>query len=560
LVATVLVYLPAIDGGFYFDDVNNFVDPPSFHWTEMSWSGVRDVITMTTHPGRPLPNLSLAANHAFGGLAPKGYHVVNVIIHLLVGLALYWVCLEYDRSSRPGGKGLSGPAPVAAIVASLFLLHPLNTQAVSYVVQRMTSMAALFVLIAFGCYLVARRGRGSVKGRLGWVIAAAVSGLAGVLSKENALGLPAVIVLYEIAFHCEEWRSVTRQALTTARGRRRVVAVVVVIGSCVACLAWFYVPWGLLTSFDPMSGREYSWPERVLTQPRVHLLYLSLLAWPAPSRLNLDHDVAISRSFLDPATTAPALVVVGLAVLGATLLVKRRPRWGFPLLAYFVYHAIESGPVNLELAFEHRMYLPLTMLAVFAVVALVDAPRPVQRAAWVVVPIAALALGAATYQRNLVWADPIAFHYDCAEKSPNKFRPQYNLGTELGKIGRRDEAEQVLLRALALDPQDSETNNQLGNILFHREDLNGALKRYRRAVELEPGNIEAMYNVALASELLDDLDAALVYYRRFVDAAQGIPWLTAARQQVLSRLPVLAAQAKSQESENGTTSQNPGAE
>jgi tetratricopeptide (TPR) repeat protein len=440
----------------------------------------------------------------------------------------------------------------------------------------MTSMAALFVLIAFGCYLSARRVGVSVLMRR-WLIALAVVSwllgvlcketalalpavvvlfelLLGVLCKETALALPAVVVLFELVFHGGEWREMTRAALKTSSGRRRVAATVMILGVLVGAAAWHYVPWATLGSLDPMPKRDFGWHERVLTQPRAQLFYVSLLVWPAPSRLNLDHDFVVSRSLLEPPSTLPALLAVSAAVLGAALLAKRRPRLGFPLLAYFVWHAIESGPVNLELVFEHRMYLPMTMLALFAVAALADAKARVRGPAWIGFAVAALALGTATYQRNLVWSDQITFQYDCATKSPNKFRPQYNLGTELGKLGRHEEAERAFRRAIVLDSEHSETHNQLGTIHFFRGDLDGASAYYRRAVELDPLNAEALYNTALVAERLGDLETALLYYQRFVKIAHGYPWLAGVSQQVRSGLPALAAEVEAQQADKALPS------
>jgi hypothetical protein len=114
IAATALAYLPALEGGFYFDDAPNFVDHPAFHWTEVSASGAREVALNALHRPRLLPNLSMAAQHAFSGLEPRAYHIFNLVVHLLVGCALVWVCLQYVRATSSNGHRVASAAPVAA--------------------------------------------------------------------------------------------------------------------------------------------------------------------------------------------------------------------------------------------------------------------------------------------------------------------------------------------------------------------------------------------------------------------------------------------------------------
>jgi tetratricopeptide (TPR) repeat protein len=272
------------------------------------------------------------------------------------------------------------------------------------------------------------------------------------------------------------------------------------VGSGVALILFASYSWYLIGGrihwLETMPGRDFSGYERVLTQGRVLFFYLSLLVWPSPSRLNIDHDFDISRSLLDPATTVFALVAWLLILVFALRNLSSRPRLAFPLLAYLLLHSMESAPLNLELVFEHRMYLPMTMLALMLPLNLGPSVKTHGGTVYAVLLIIGLFLATATYQRNEVWGDPVTFARDTAQKSPNKFRPQYNLGTSLGPLGMLEEAKTALEKAVELRPDHSEAHNQLANIYMLEKQQDAAEQHYRLAIEHDPKNAEALFNLA----------------------------------------------------------------
>jgi tetratricopeptide (TPR) repeat protein len=224
-----------------------------------------------------------------------------------------------------------------------------------------------------------------------------------------------------------------------------------------------------------MPGRDYTGMERVLTQGRVQFFYLSLLLWPASSRLNLDHAFTVSRSLLEPATTLLAFVLIAVIVIMAMRSIRTRPTLAFPVLGYLLLHSMEAGPVNLELVFEHRMYMPMTMLALLVGLNLRPASTKHALTTYAILLVVGALLAASTYQHNLVWGEPLTFHRDIAAKSPGKFRPQYNLGTQLGQRG-------IL--------------GQLGNVYLMTNQPLQAERHYSLAVEYDPNNAEALFNLA----------------------------------------------------------------
>ena len=479
---TVVAYYPGMSAGFYFDDEPNLLEVAALQWNEFSATNVSAALRDAHLRSRPVANISMALNHLFSGLDPVPYHWTNLAIHLAAGFALFWVIRLFQRHHA------SGPADrnLALLAVLLFLVHPLNIQATTYVVQRMTSLATLFALLAFGAYLSGRyRTDAGLRGR--WFVLAAICFLFSVGSKEIGLLVVPLLLLYELCFNSAEWRA--------ARSRRRVLLAGSLMLLLAGWLGWTYAGdhfhWN-----ETMPFREFSGMERVLTQGRVQVFYLSLLLWPSPSRLNLDHDFEVSRSLFEPLTTLPAFVLIAATIVLALRAIHTRPVLAFPVLGYWLLHAMESGPVNLELAFEHRMYFPMTMLALLLALNVRPAARGSAMASYAILLCAAALLAVSTYQRNVLWGDPVSFHRDVAEKSPAKFRPQYNLGTELGTRGMFDESRVALERSLSIRPDSSRAHNQLGNIYLMTSQPRQAERYYRLAVKHDPHNAEALFNLA----------------------------------------------------------------
>jgi nitrogen fixation-related uncharacterized protein len=489
-VITVTAYLPGMSAGFFFDDDPNFARNPAMHWTEFNMEALRGTLTGAWEKSRVVANISLAATHAFSGLDPAPYHWTNLFIHLVVGLALLWVIrtLQYHHTKDQGGPW------IALLLVLIFLVHPLNIQAVTYIVQRMTSMATLFFLLAFGCYLTGRFHVVLAK-RLRWFLLSAVCLLLSIGSKEIGYLLPPLLLVYEIAFHGDEWRIKLLAWLSPKR--RMMFASVIGTSSMIALIIVWQLLDGRIFWLETVPGFDFTGYERVLTQGRVQIFYLSLLIWPATSRLNLDHDFPVSTGLLTPPTTSITLAVGLIVLLWSIRNLQSRPRVAFPVLGYLLLHSVESAPLNLDLVFEHRMYQPMTMLALLFALNVDSLPKTYLRTSYATLLAIGLLLSFATYQRNEVWSDPIDFLRDTAQKSPDKWRPQYNLGTELGRYGMLSEASSHLERAIRIKPNDSESHNQLANVYMKGNQQKSAEKHYRMAIENDETNAEALYNLSM---------------------------------------------------------------
>ena len=513
VLLTLWAYGPALDAPFVFDDEHNIVDSPAIRWTEFSWENVSSVIDSSRLQTRPVANFSFAVDHLYGGLEPRGFHLTNVLIHLAVGGALMWLCLLYVRvaqgpSGPPGSTRLN--ALLALLPVGLFLLHPLNTQAVTYVVQRMTSLSALFTLLAFTSYLMARY-RVTRRANF-WYGGVLIFWALAVGSKEIGVLLLPIILLYEICFFRSDWQRKLEVAFGGRWNRQWTIrawfwAALVGVFACFVVVASS----DSIGLFGDFQGRNFSGLERIMTQARVQVFHLSQVIWPLPSRLNLDHDFAVSRGLLEPATTLPAILACVALLAGAIYLAVRQPRYGFPLVAYAIFHSIEAGPVNLEIIFEHRMYLPSSMLVLVGAALLVDA-RPLGRVLAVpTIAVLAVVLTGWTYARNQVWADPMEFQRDIALKSPNKARAHHNFALALLDAGRSEEALPVIRQAIKLDASEDKLSRLLGDIYLDLGQPADAVTAYQTAINLEPINVKSILGLSAALEASGKEEAAFQY-------------------------------------------------
>jgi tetratricopeptide (TPR) repeat protein len=525
---TLWAYSPSLDAGFVFDDESNITNSPAVHWTEFSYENIKLLLNSSLLENRPVANLTFALNHLAGDLEPGGYHLTNLLIHLAVGGALMWVCLLYIRlaaSPMPANGPHRAGTYLVIISVGVFLLHPLNTQAVTYVVQRMTSLAALFTLLSFASYLMARY-KVTARSRW-WYVPAVALWVLGLGSKENAVLLLPVIALFEICFFRSEWKRRAEHLFGGKWNRQWTVR-----ASIAAAVLVAFASWVVMTShngiglFGTFNGRDFSGLERLLTQTRVQLLYLSLLLWPSPARLSLEHDFAVSHGLLDPATTLLTTFVCLAFLASAIFLCVRRPRYGFPILAYIVFHAIEAGPANLELVFEHRMYLPSSMLVILGSVLLVDARPGKQILALTMIFILSFPLAYWTYARNQVWADPIELQKDIARKSPNKARAQHNVAQALLGAGRNEEALTFVQRAIELDPADERPRILLGDILLNLDRSSEALHAYQTALSMAPTSVTSILGIGRVLSASGQEDNA---FRHYLNTGTqfgqgGMPW------------------------------------
>jgi Flp pilus assembly protein TadD len=258
-------------------------------------------------------------------------------------------------------------------------------------------------------------------------------------------------------------------------------------------------------------NREFSPTQRLMTEGRIVIFYISLLLWPHPARLNLDHDFSLSYTLTNPLTTLFSCTAVAALIVLAVCIARKEPLWSYAILWFFGNLIIESSVIGLELVFEHRNYLP-SMFAILAIVALLlRSIQPLARfAGWVVLALCGVGLlfTAWTYARNQVWADEISLYQDCARKSPRKARPHNNLGAALSRRGRLQEAITHYQTALRIKPDYADAHYNLGYALARQGNLNEGLAHLSESLRLQPQSLKTLNNIGVV----------LVLQQRYPDA------------------------------------------
>ncbi len=504
-VLTILLYAGSLGGPFVFDDEPNILENEHIRISAFSAGELYDAAFKSPLPTRPVANLSFALNHFFNGYNVVGYRLINILIHIVNGGLLYALARLTFRTPALGVHRQTAGA-VACAAAILWLVHPLHTQSVAYIVQRMTGLAAMFYLLSLTCYAGARMAERSKRRRTLWAGFIA-SGLLALGTKEIAATLPVFIFLYEWYFF---------QNLDGHWLRRR-IPLLIGAAAAGAVIGMVYLGFGnpLDRIFSAYDGSGMSVGQRLMTQLRVVVFYISLLFWPAASRLNLDHHTAVSLSLLDPITTLLALLLLAALLLAAVLMARREPLGSFAILWFLGNLVIESSVIRLELVFEHRTYLP-SVFPVMAVVALGARLIRGKKTAIAVLALLAAACAFSTWERSKVWGDDVALWRDCMQKSPLKPRPHNNLGSALSNRDRFDEAAVHLARAVELSPNYGDARYNLGYVLVRLGQLEAGIRELTEAVRLEPKNYMAHNNLGVAHLIREDYPHAVAHFKEAV--------------------------------------------
>jgi hypothetical protein len=500
LLLGLLAYANSFQGEFLFDDVEQLVANPAIRdlGSFLGPAGYR------LYPYRFVPYVTFALNHHLVGYATPGWHAVNLLVHL-ANAVLVWLLVRL--AFRAPRLRVSALAPASAAIAfasgALFVAHPIQTQAVSYVVQRITSIATLFYLLAVVLYLAARLRPPGWRRTLPYA-GALVAALLAYRSKEIAFTLPAALAIVEWAF--------------LDGGRRRWLAILP-FALLALVIPLTLVDLGqsagqVLASADA-STRVQAVVSRVdylRTEAVVVARYLGLLALPVGQVL--DHDVAIRTTWMAPDVAGSVLLLAVLAAFAAWLAWRSSPRGSRPALDpavrlvaagiawFFVTLSVESSVIPIaDVMNEHRVYLPSALLLPAGATALallfrrID-PAQVARNTAVVGALAAVVLGVATWNRNRVWRDATTLWSDVVEKSPSHWRAWKNLATAYFTRGRIPEAVEALRLHARTFPDEPISHMQLGVGLYVARQPAEAEKELRRAVELGPEDPETLFNLA----------------------------------------------------------------
>lgn len=501
-----VLYSQILHAPFQYDDIKNIRDNPKIRITELSPGALFDAGFYSLASNRPVANISFAVNYYFQGYHVEGYHAVNILIHLITGLFLFLlvrdtVMIIKMRSLSHLVSDVVNPSVVAFSVALIWLVHPLNTQAVSYIVQRMTSMEAMFYILSMLSYV---KGRVKQVGTFKWLMygVSFFSGLLAMGSKEIAATLPFFILLYE-------WYFFHNMDTSWLKRHYPVLLALVAVGTV---LGLNFLGWSptkiILTGY---STRDFTLEQRVLTELRVIVMYIGLILLPYHGSLNLDYDFPLSYSLINPPTTLISMLVI-IGLIGFAVYIARKDRLiSFAIVWFFGNLLIESSVIPLEIVYEHRTYLPSMFLIVLAVILVNHYLR--SRLLKIIALCCVIAVFSHwTYQRNLVWQNEITLWQDCVKKSPNKSRTHNNYGLALLKYGKVDEAVMQCRQAVKLSPNIPLVYNSLGTALLQKGKIDEAIIQYQNAINQDPNYVEAIMNMASAYDKKGNVQGAMHYY------------------------------------------------
>ena len=426
---SIISYYPGLTGDYMFDDLPNLVNNNRLDIESLSLETLQGA-SYSSGAGllrRPVSMFSFALNRYFFGIEPFSYKLINLVIHLLTGLGLYILSRQLIRAiQRHSHQGQSSRTLFwfPLVVTGLWMVHPLNLTSVLYIVQRMASLATLFMVTGLCLYAYGRERMLSGKPGLPWILTSLfLCGGLAILSKENGALLPLYMMTLEIGLY----------RFRDSRGfmDKTIILFYMLAVAMPAALFLFYFITNYEVFLAGYNGRDFTLKERLLTESRVIVFYLKMIVSPSISELGLYHDdIALSRGLIYPPTTLYAIAFLLSLLVTAILLIRKLPLASLGILWFFASHVLESTIFPLEIAHEHRNYL--AGYGIILAIACLIAAAPLRRLARginVVVPLVFLALfSSTTWLRAEQWSDNVNHAIYEAMHHPGSHRAVYSAG------------------------------------------------------------------------------------------------------------------------------------
>lgn len=428
----IIIYSNTLHVPFMLDDRVNIIERPNLHLSKLTIDTVADTFFKTNGQERklyrPISSLTIALNYYIGRYNVTGYHIVNLIIHLTTSIFLFKTLLLLLGLKKPN-LTLNEIKFIAGLTTILWAAHPIQIQAVTYIIQRMASLATMFYIIGLWFYIKFRSYPDSAnlfkKNQL--LFFSCLFFLCAILSKENAAQFPIGILLIELFFF-NGYENIKDNLVKTV--------CIVCVFLIISVLLYFYTD-TLKGFFSPSSYilRPFTLSQRVFTEPGILIFYISQLLYPIPGRFSISHSFTLSDSLFSPLTTFIAIAGIVSLVIYALLKSKKYPLIGFPILFYFSHHIVESTTIPLELIYEHRNYLPTLFFflpVAYGLVKLLSLYKNQNKLMFYLIVIFTSSIiffiGLSTYIRNNDWQTHESLWKSAAKTAPDLIRPYAQLG------------------------------------------------------------------------------------------------------------------------------------
>jgi tetratricopeptide (TPR) repeat protein len=534
VLAALIAYHNSFTGSFMADDFDGIVNNPSIkHWESALFPP-----SDTTTGGRPLFSLTFALNYALGGLNPWGYHVFNLLVHTLAGLALFGIVrrtLECGRGAlTPRATQMQGegapPTVLALAVAVIWVVHPLLTQAVTFISERAESLMGLFYLLTLYCFIrgvedartlnaespttnyelpTTERRRLSGYSSSLWMLASVGACLLGVLTKETIVTAPVIVLLYDRTFVAgsfrEAWRRHWRYYLGLA-------------------ITWLVLARLMFDLNHRGAGFEegVSWWNYALTSCRSVVLYLKLAIWPHPLVFDYGSKAIVVQHAVE---VVPQALVLAALLVGTAIALWRWPAVGFAGAWFFIILSPSSSvvPVAFQPIAEYRVYLALAGIIALVVLGL---HALIGRRSLILFAALAVGLGWLSVRRNEDYQSERAILSDTVAKCPDNARAHNNLGLVLTHIaGCEEDAVAECEAAVKLEPGTAGYHAELGSALANipgRQDE--AIAEYQAALRIKPDSAETHNNLAMSWAETGNIASALVEYQAALKINPASAW------------------------------------
>jgi hypothetical protein len=523
-IAVVLTYAHTLDVPFYLDDFSSIKENPViYNWQINGWQDFIGQIwkLWQDYPYRVVGYLSFALNYQIHQFQVAGYHLVNIFIHLLAGWAIFGLLSGLVRTPALNDL-LSDNAKrwLPLLVALIFVLHPLQIQGVTYIVQRLASLAALFYIATMACFIQARLNR-HILLNIFWTLACILFALLAFFTKQNTFTLPIALLLLELIFFRRYEVRLKGFLILSGIGLFLVSLALLLEQNSAFSNLFYKIPFvktldDLTRETDNISRLSY-----LATQMIVLWTYIRLFFQPDGSHIDYDHPITegffsknehydfIAR-LLD---SDPIWAMIGhLLLFGLAMYALRRmPLLAFGILFYYLAHAVESSIIPIrDVIFEHRTYLPnLGIAVIIAWLLVIVLPSWLKKITVdrliiqtvVAIPVIALllVLGHSTLLRNQMWRDPVALWQHNVEQSPKNTRGWIILGKHLIQRGQLQQE-----KGLLEDSQQTLKNaiNALNHAVVIKNNPDGTQTKSVKAVE-------TLLNLIVAHKTLGEYDQAL---------------------------------------------------
>ena len=524
VVLGILIYSNTINAPFAYDDISSIINNSLV-------TGVRHIIDpQNIYDNRLVGNLTFALNYQLHKLNVAGYHIFNLLIHLLNTLLVYWLVILTTRtpyvSAYVEKDVLKNSDPyrwIPLFTALLFVSHPVQTQAVTYIVQRFASLSTLFYLVSLVLYIKARGSDSSKKVRYAFFAASIISAVLAMRTKEIAVTLPVMIFLYEFMFFRDDIKKRMRYLLAL------LLTVFIIPLSMMLMRGGSKRVRGIDELTKIAGSADVSRLDYLRTQFRVIMTYIRLLFFPVNQ--NLDYDYPIYKTFFTPPVFLSFFVLLGIFCWGIYLLYRSYKSdqancccyrlISFGIFWFFVTISVESSIIPIvDVIFEHRLYLPSVGFFIafmsgvgFFYARIANRTKGVAKALIPVMILVVICLSLTAYARNRVWSDMVTLWDDVVRKSPYKPRPHNNLGVAYWEQGRFDDAAKEYQTAINLKPDYVDAHYNLGKAYREQGRLDDAVREYLTAISLKADLPEPHYNLGLVYRTQGRFDDAIREYQ-----------------------------------------------